>query len=129
MNTIAIRFEVDGEKTYDSSQWLQRLGNHLQRELEVECELETSAVPKNTMDGGITAAVAIAGLVLSLLNTALAIVEFYRKQHQYASITIEGDGYTIEKKNLTPEEIEKIVSDIEEKRLKELVVKISSAKQ
>jgi coenzyme F420-reducing hydrogenase beta subunit len=78
------------------------------------------------MDGGVATAIAIAGLTLSLINTALVMVKFYIDQLQYSSITIEGDGYTVEKSNLTPDELNKIIKDIEKKKLKNIVVKVSS---
>ncbi len=120
---INIRIEVTDEPTPSSSQLLQDLRTKLQQKLEVRCTTEKIPGPANSM-GDITVAIEILGLAISMLNTAIVLTTLYRQQRQRQNITIEGNNYTRHISNHTKEEIDEIISEIKEKELKDIILKV-----
>lgn len=131
MEAIDVRVQLSGQPTYEGGQWLQRLRLDLQRELEVPCKVDTVVTPENSMDGGITVAIAIAGLSLNLITTLLAVLKYHKDLKQRTKVTIttktvQGDEIVVESANLNDEEAERLVEAAKLKAARELIVTVST---
>jgi hypothetical protein len=122
--TLAVRIELTKEISHADSQWLQRVDSHVRQELEVESKLQMTEKEENAMSGGMAVAIAIAGLAVTALGTLFEIIKFYIEQKRNQTLTIVGDGYSRQVSQLTKDEVEAIVSDIEARQLSELLVRV-----
>ncbi len=120
-----IRIELANDQNLEGGHWLEELRSELQQELEVSCSTETAKAPEGTMAVGITTAIVIANLVLSTIGMLLKILEHRRGKSNRSSITVKAENYSYTVTDLTDEEREKILHDIEHKKLKNLVITVN----
>lgn len=116
---------MSDEERFNHGQWLDDLKNQLRAELEINWESKRIDSPLDTQDGGITIAIAIAGLSLSIVNTVLAIVKYNHEKKQRGSITITlGENFKITKSNLSDREIEHIIQEIQGGNVERMMLSI-----
>lgn len=119
-----IRIELANGQNLEGGHWLEELRSELQQELEVSCSAETAKAPEGTMAVDIITALAIANLALSAIGMLLKILEHRRGKSHRSSITVKAENYSYTVTDLTDEEREKILHDIEQKKLKNLVITV-----
>ncbi len=123
---INVRIELESPPTFEDSQWLEAKRSELQRELGIPCNLETADHPDdNTMDGGMTTAIAIAGLSLAVFDRILMLVKHYKESPNTITIT-EENGIIWTKTYHTDGEREEILSILRQKKLKNAALTVSN---
>lgn len=130
---IRIEFEeiegVTDEREFERGQWLDGLQAELRRELEIDCDSEKIPSPDNTQDGGLTTAIAVAGLTLALVNTLLTVIKFHNERQKRFSISVRfGNKHSFTKTNLTEKEIKQFMKDMQRLNIDDIEIHLTDGK-
>ena len=125
MSDFLLDIQIEAsESNIETGIWLDELDNQIQEELELKTIKEKEGAPANTMDGGVTIGIAIAGLILSSLSTLLSVLDFQMKKSKNTTITIVGENYTRTISNLSQDEASQLLKEIEDKNLRNIQINV-----
>ena len=125
MSDFLLDIQIEAsESNIETGIWLDELDNQIQEELELKTIKEKEGAPANTMDGGVTIGIAIAGLILSSLSTLLSVLDFQMKKSKNTTITIVGENYTRTISNLSQDEASQLLKEIEDKNHRNIQINV-----
>ena len=120
-----IRIELANNPRFEDSQCLEDMRSDLQKELEIDVERESDKPDGDKLNGGLTTAIAIASLSLSIFNAVLATIEFYKRPIGKIIVT-EENGVSWERDYYNDEDREKFLDDIRSKRLMSIILTVDN---
>lgn len=94
-----------------NDQDIARLHGLIERDCGVSVEREQTPGEIGQKDGGLTIALAIAGLALSGVSTLIATLSYWKSKIPKCSISVTRGETTLSIDNLSPKKVERLISD------------------